>query len=57
MRCLILGNGPAGIAAAKAIRERDAAAEILVVGDEAATPYLRPMLTDVITGDRQPADE
>jgi NADPH-dependent 2,4-dienoyl-CoA reductase/sulfur reductase-like enzyme len=54
MRCLILGNGPAGIAAAKAIRERDAAAEVLVVGDEAAEPYLRPMLVDVVAGERRP---
>ncbi|HEY3489263.1 MAG TPA: NAD(P)/FAD-dependent oxidoreductase [Candidatus Deferrimicrobiaceae bacterium] len=54
MRCLILGNGPAGIAAAKAIRGRDAGAEILVVGDEAAAPYLRPLLTDVISGERLP---
>jgi NADPH-dependent 2,4-dienoyl-CoA reductase/sulfur reductase-like enzyme len=54
MRCLILGNGPAGIAAAKAVRERDPSADILVVGDEAAAPYLRPLLTDVVTGERRP---
>jgi NADPH-dependent 2,4-dienoyl-CoA reductase/sulfur reductase-like enzyme len=54
MRCLILGNGPAGIAAAKGVRERDSGAEVLVVGDETAMPYLRPLLTDVITGERRP---
>lgn len=54
MRCLILGNGPAGLAAAKAVRERDGSAEVLVVGDETAMPYLRPLLTDVLSGERRP---
>jgi NADPH-dependent 2,4-dienoyl-CoA reductase/sulfur reductase-like enzyme len=54
MRCLILGNGPAGLAAAKAIRGMDGDAEILVVGDEPSAPYLRPLLTDVVTRERRP---
>ncbi len=52
MRYLILGNGPAGISAAKAVRESDAAADVLVVGEEPSAPYLRPLLTEVVTGDR-----
>ena len=54
MRYLILGNGPAGIAAAKAVREIDAEAEVLVVGEEPSAPYLRPLLTEVVTGERIP---
>lgn len=53
MRCLILGNGPAGIAAAKAIREREPGAEVLVVGEEPAAPYLRPFLTDLVAGEKE----
>ncbi len=48
MRYLVLGGGPAGIAAAKAIRKHDAAGEILLVREETATPYLRPLLADLI---------
>ncbi len=50
MRCLILGGGPAGISAAKAIRGRDNKAEIVIATEETSPPYLRPLLTDLITG-------
>ena len=51
MRYLILGGGPAGIAAAKAIRKREKDAEIVIATEETASPYLRPLLPDFISGD------
>jgi len=51
MRYLILGCGPAGIAAAKSIRKAKADAEIVIATDELETPYLRPLLPDLILGD------
>ena len=51
MRYLILGGGPAGIAAAKAIRKGRSDAEIVVATDETEAPYLRPLLPDLILGD------
>lgn len=50
MRHVILGCGPAGIAAAKAIRARDKGAAIVIAGDEAGPPYIRPLLTDLLEG-------
>src|SRR3989304_5085737 len=51
MRYLILGGGPAGIAAAKAIRKREKDAAIVIATEETASPYLRPLLPDFISGD------
>lgn len=52
MRYLILGSGPAGIAGAKAVREADKDAQILVATEETfAQPYLRPLLPDLVAGD------
>ncbi len=51
MRYLILGSGPAGIAAAKAIRKAEKDAEIVIVTEEMESPYLRPLLPDFISGD------
>ena len=51
MRYLILGCGPAGIAAAKAVRKREKDAEIVIATDETASPYLRPLLPDLVSGD------
>jgi NADPH-dependent 2,4-dienoyl-CoA reductase/sulfur reductase-like enzyme len=48
MKYLILGCGPAGIAAAKAIRGKDKKGEIVVVTEEQGPPYLRPLLTELI---------
>jgi NADPH-dependent 2,4-dienoyl-CoA reductase/sulfur reductase-like enzyme len=50
MRYLILGCGPAGIAAAKAVRGKDKKGEIVIVTEEQASPYLRPLLTELIMG-------
>jgi NADPH-dependent 2,4-dienoyl-CoA reductase/sulfur reductase-like enzyme len=51
MRYLILGSGPAGIAAAKAIRKAEKDAEIVIATEEPDAPYLRPLLPDFIAGD------
>ena len=51
MKYLILGCGPAGIAAAKSIRKAKSDAEIVIAGDELESPYLRPLLPDFILGE------
>ena len=48
MRYLILGSGPAGIAAAKAARKFDRDAEVILATEEHAAPYLRPLLPDLV---------
>jgi NADPH-dependent 2,4-dienoyl-CoA reductase/sulfur reductase-like enzyme len=54
---LIVGAGMAGDAAAKAIREVDAAADIGVVGEESSPPYQRPPLSKALwKGDKEVAD-
>ena len=53
MRSLILGSGPAGIAAAKAARKHDKDAEVILATEEHAAPYLRPLLPDLVSGDRE----
>ena len=54
---LIVGAGMAADAAAKAIREVDAAADIGMVGEESAPPYQRPPLSKALwKGDKQLAD-
>lgn len=50
MRYLILGCGPAGISAAKAVRGKDKKGEIVVITEEQGPPYLRPLLTELIMG-------
>jgi 3-phenylpropionate/trans-cinnamate dioxygenase ferredoxin reductase subunit len=42
---LIIGGGPAGLAAARAYRERRSDGEIAIVADEHRMPYERPPLT------------
>ena len=54
MRHLILGSGPAGIAAAKAARKMEKDAEVVIVTEEFAAPYLRPNLPDLISGETPP---
>src|SRR3989337_3326528 len=51
MRHLILGSGPAGIAAARAARKTEKDAEVVIVAEEVAAPYLRPNLPDLISGE------
>ncbi|SHI35261.1 FAD-dependent oxidoreductase [Parasporobacterium paucivorans] len=46
---LILGNGVAGIEAAKAIRERNKSCKIIMVTDEESLSYNRPMLTKALS--------
>ncbi|KZC18087.1 pyridine nucleotide-disulfide oxidoreductase [Rhodanobacter sp. FW510-R12] len=54
---LIIGGGMAADAAAKAIREVDAAANVGVVGAEAQPPYKRPPLSKALwKGDKPVAD-
>ncbi|SFK36668.1 NAD(P)/FAD-dependent oxidoreductase [Rhodanobacter glycinis] len=54
---LIVGGGMAADAAAKSIREIDAAADVGIVGDEAAPPYQRPPLSKALwKGDKSPGD-
>ncbi|MBT7071016.1 MAG: NAD(P)/FAD-dependent oxidoreductase [Anaerolineae bacterium] len=48
-RFIIVGTGAAGISAAEAIRDRSSAAEIILIGDEAAGFYSRPGLAYYIT--------
>ena len=48
---LILGGGPAAHFAAKAIRERNASASIVMITNENEIPYNRPMLTKVLLQD------
>lgn len=50
MKYLIIGCGPAGIAAAKAVRGKDRKGEIVILTEEKGPPYLRPLLTDLVMG-------
>ena len=45
---VILGNGAAGLSAAKAIRERDKTGSVIMISNEAYPTYNRPMLTKSI---------
>jgi NADPH-dependent 2,4-dienoyl-CoA reductase/sulfur reductase-like enzyme len=53
MRYLILGSGPAAIAAAKAARKLDGKAEVVIATEEHAAPYLRPRLPDLVSGEME----
>jgi nitrite reductase (NADH) large subunit len=53
MRYLILGSGPAGIAAAKGARQLDKDAEVVIATEEYSAPYLRPALADLVSGERE----
>ena len=46
---MILGGGTAALSAAKAIRARNQTASIVLVSEEKALPYNRPMLTKALT--------
>ncbi len=50
MNHLIIGNGIAGLNAAKAIRDLDPEAEVVMVSDEKFPPYSRPMICQVLDG-------
>lgn len=49
-RYVIVGNGPAGATAAQQIRERDATADIQIIGAERHAFYSRPGLAYYLTG-------
>src|SRR5260221_12885732 len=54
---VIVGAGPAGVGAALAARQQDAAADILLITDEACEPYEKPPLSKAaLTGKAQPQD-
>ena len=48
---VILGGGTAAVNAAKAIRDRNETADIILLSDETELPYDRPMLTKNMFGD------
>ena len=48
---VILGNGAAGISAAKAIRDRNKTCSIVMISNEAVLAYNRPMLTKSMIAD------
>ncbi|HSB89110.1 MAG TPA: FAD-dependent oxidoreductase [Anaerolineales bacterium] len=49
-RYVLVGNGPASVSAAIAIRQRDSTGDILIVGDEKPGFYSRPGLAYLLTG-------
>jgi NADPH-dependent 2,4-dienoyl-CoA reductase/sulfur reductase-like enzyme len=51
MRYLIVGGGPAGISAARTLRKNQPDAEVVIATDETESPYLRPLLPDLVLGD------
>jgi len=56
-KIVIVGGGPAGVAAAMAAKQQDAAADVLLIHDEACEPYEKPPLSKaVLTGKAKPAD-
>src|ERR1700730_6898741 len=56
-KVVIVGGGPAGVAAALAARGQDAAAEIVLLSEEACEPYEKPPLSKaVLTGKARPLD-
>jgi NAD(P)H-nitrite reductase large subunit len=50
MRHVVLGNGPAGVIAAEAIRKYAPADEIVLVGDEPEPPYSRMAIPYLLSG-------
>src|SRR5215468_7587101 len=54
-RIVIVGGGPAGVGAALGARQQDAAAEVILLSDEACEPYEKPPLSKaVLTGKALP---
>jgi len=50
MKCVIIGNGVAGIHAAETLRRFDPSGEITMISDETFPPYCRPMISMVLEG-------
>ena len=54
---LIVGGGPAGLAAARAYRQADGSGQVAIITDEHRIPYARPPLTkDLLRGESVIAD-
>lgn len=53
---VILGNGAAGLSAAKAIRERDKTGSIVMISNEIYSTYNRPMLTKSMVAELKPEE-
>jgi 3-phenylpropionate/trans-cinnamate dioxygenase ferredoxin reductase subunit len=54
---LVVGGGPAGLAAARAYRECEGAGEVAIVADEDRLPYRRPPLTkELLRGEIEEAE-
>lgn len=51
MRYVIVGASAAGLAAARAIRETDSAAEVAVLSEETDPPYCRPLISYWLAGE------
>ena len=50
MKHIIIGNGPAGVAAAETLRRLQSAAEIALIGDEPGPPYARMAIPYFLQG-------
>ncbi len=50
MKHVIIGNGPAGVVAAEALRRADASADIVMIGDEPERPYSRMAIPYLLVG-------
>jgi NADPH-dependent 2,4-dienoyl-CoA reductase/sulfur reductase-like enzyme len=56
-RIVIVGGGPAGVGAALAAKQQDAASEVVLLSDEHCEPYEKPPLSKaVLTGKAMPHD-
>jgi 3-phenylpropionate/trans-cinnamate dioxygenase ferredoxin reductase component len=56
-KIVVIGGGPAGVAAALAAKQQDAGAEVLLLSDEHYEPYEKPPLSKaVLTGKAAPHD-
>lgn len=53
---VILGNGAAGLSAAKAIRERDKTGSVIMISNEPYATYNRPMLTKSMVAELKPEE-
>jgi NAD(P)H-nitrite reductase large subunit len=51
MRYVIIGAGPAGVAAAETLRRWDPPGAITLISDEPHPPYSRPLLTYLLSGE------
>ena len=56
MKVVIIGNGPAGVTAAKTIRDCDSSVEITVYSNERHPYYFRPKLPDLLGGSVNPSE-